>query len=65
MLEIGKPSYVRMTYSEAIMYCFCLGNGWRLPTRDELAKNKFSFFGYWYQEKKSSLKWEVVPVRDI
>lgn len=65
MLELGEPSNVRMTYSEAMMYCFSLGPGWRLPTLNELAKNRFFSIGYWYKDKNTSLRWEVIPVRDI
>ena len=34
-IEVADRSTVKkMTYAEAKMYCFCLGEGWRLPTYD-------------------------------
>lgn len=35
MIEFGTRTNNRVTYDEAIMYCFCLGEGWRLPTWNE------------------------------
>lgn len=31
----------RMSYAEAMMYCFCLGDGWRLPTEQEYNSEKY------------------------
>jgi len=37
-LEVGEANApTRMTWDEAITYCSNLGDGWRLPTKDELA----------------------------
>jgi hypothetical protein len=34
-IEVGERSKTEMTYDEAVMYCLCLGDGWRLPTEEE------------------------------
>ncbi len=66
MIEIGEKSKLRMTYADAVFYCFCLGDGWRLPTRHELVQHKIAnFVNCWYQGSVSLLDWEVIPVRDL
>lgn len=35
MIEVGPRTSTKLTYDEAVMYCFCLGGGWRLPTSDD------------------------------
>jgi hypothetical protein len=52
----SKETEVRLTWDEAIMYCFALNvdgkSGWRLPTKDELkeiyyAENDYELDWYW------------------
>ena len=38
-----------ITYTEAKLYCFTLGNGWRLPIYSELVYNK-QLWGSWYTD---------------
>jgi hypothetical protein len=57
LLEVAGIEYQqRVTYEEAIMFCFCMGAGWRLPTSDELLfifvnrpklKNEDENWDYW------------------
>jgi hypothetical protein len=64
-IEIGERSTFKMTYDEAVMYCFCLGNGWRLSTRDELINLGLLVLG-WYQDdpwRSRSDVYSVTPVR--
>ena len=65
MIEIGKPSEFRMTYDEAVMYCFCLGDGWRLPTSFEYFNEDGVDVGSWYVGKDMMYLWPVTPVRDL
>ena len=54
-LEVAQNDLPKMNWSEAKKACANLGNGWRLPTKDELIlmyKNKgkirgFVFNAYW------------------
>ena len=68
-IEIGKPTAMRMTYDEAVMYCFALNIngkiGWRLPTYDEYCN---AFFSGWYQDdpyRSFPDVYIVTPVRDL
>lgn len=65
MIEIGKPPENRMSYAEAVLYCFCLGDNWRMPTRDEYNAIEHVM---WYQNDElqhSPCEFHVIPVRDI
>jgi hypothetical protein len=64
MIEIGKYNKKRITYDEAILYCFCLGDGWRLPTEAEYYEH--ALLGCWYVDRISQVStFFVRPVRDI
>lgn len=64
MIEIGKYYTNRITYGEAILYCFCLGDGWRLPTEAEYYE--YELLGSWYVDRISQVStFYVRPVRDI
>ena len=43
----------RLPYAEAVEYCKSLGNGWRLPTIDEMAFISKNFDNNWGDENKS------------
>ena len=69
MIEIGKPSEFRMTYDEAVMYCFCLGEGWRLPTESEYW-GRHAIYGWYIDRCNNPLhsmaeKRYVLPVREL
>jgi hypothetical protein len=61
MIEVGKKTECELSYEEAIMYCFCLGDGWRLPTKEEYC-TVGSIYS-WYVGRGST--WHVTPVRDL
>lgn len=68
MIEIGKPSENRMSYADAVLYCFCLGDNWRMPTRDEYKAIEYVMWYTWYKNddlQYSSCEYHVIPVRDI
>ena len=54
-----------MTWSEANDYCINLGNGWRVPTKDELiymfntCGDKFGNYGCWGDNLNSEYSWSV------
>lgn len=68
-IEIGPVSESRMSYDEAILYCFSLNIdgkiGWRMPTKSEYMQTHA--LG-WHVENDSR-NWngcyKVTPVRDI
>jgi hypothetical protein len=62
MIEIGEMSEFRMTYDDAVMYCFCLGDGWRLPTYDEY-QDPLIYSECWSLDERSNSLWHVTPVR--
>jgi hypothetical protein len=72
-IEIGKRSKTKMTYADAVFYCFCLGDGWRLPNEEENEKEYANrrlkgFPMCWYLNDPVRLdetKWYVTPVRDL
>jgi hypothetical protein len=64
MIEIGETSKTEMTYDEAVMYCFCLGDGWRLPTKEEYMHD-LGFSMSWWKGVSSNNTWYVTPVRDL
>jgi hypothetical protein len=67
MIEIGEISEFRMTYDDAVMYCFCLGYGWRLPTTHEFNTNRMT--ASWCFDERISFrkhhKLFATPVRDL
>ena len=63
--EIGEKSKAKMSYADAVFYCFCLGDGWRLPTYDEYID---TLDIGWYDDdewKHKADKYYVTPVRDL
>jgi hypothetical protein len=54
-----------MTWIEANRYCDSLGDGWRLPTKDELISmfnnngDKFGNYGCWGDRFNSEYSWSV------
>lgn len=62
-----------MSIDDAIMYCFCLGDGWRLPIGEELnwaySDDYYFFSVFWIQEhiiNTGSLNIRFLrPVRDL
>jgi hypothetical protein len=68
MIEVGERSEQKVTYDEAVLYVFCLSDGWRLPTQEEYYGNKYingSFSWYVGRDTASYNKWYVTPVRDL
>ena len=67
-IEIGKASEFKMTYDEAVMYCFSLNIngkiGWRLPTIEEFDCNG-NFVWYLNDQSNRNNRWHVIPVRDL
>ncbi len=51
MIEIAPPElHLRwITYAEAKLYCFTLGDNWRLPIHPELVYRK-QLWGSWYTD---------------
>jgi hypothetical protein len=68
MIEIGEMSKFRMTYEEAVMYCFSLNIngkiGWRLPTIEEFDGN-VNFVWNFNDQTNRNNSWHVIPVRDL
>jgi hypothetical protein len=71
MIEIAPiDRELRLSYEEAIMYCFLLNidgkTGWRLPTKDEWYGND-QLMGCWYigRPRPSKGNWLLAPVRDL
>lgn len=58
ILPVDQCPPNRMTIDDAIMYCFCLGEGWRLPTDEELklacGDDYYFFTALWIQEHTSN-----------
>lgn len=66
MIEIGERSKHAISYEEAVLYIFCLGDGWRLPTPVEYHGNKHIKCSYsWHRGRTKDYKWHVTPVRDL
>lgn len=69
MIELGVRKLEWFTYEEAIMYCFCLGDGWRLPVKEDmrmLLDKEKEFFGCWFHgQPHHPYKRLILPVRDI
>lgn len=66
MIEIGQISEFEMSYDEAVMYCFLLGDGWRMPTEDEYDSTGIP--AGWFLDDllkdEAGEFWAVTPVRD-
>jgi hypothetical protein len=69
MIEIGQKSEFELTYHDAVMYCFCLGEGWRLPTWSEYYNfDNPNLRGSWHLDDPLNVEEEtftVTPVRDL
>ena len=65
-IEVGQKTERKISYEEAVLYVFCLGDGWRLPIRREYSRddiNESWFVGRYILNGLD--KWHVTPVRDI
>jgi hypothetical protein len=67
MIEIGETTNSRMTYADAVFYCFCLGGDWRLPTEGESARYIPGHIGWLKDDflRHGVSLWPVTPVRDL
>ena len=69
MIEVGKPVHKRMTYADAVLWCFCLGDGWRMPSEDEREYLSIEYrYTCWFENswlKHDKYEFNTVPVRDI
>ena len=66
MIEVGKRSKHKISYEEAVLYVFCLGDGWRLPIMREYSRDDIN--ESWFAGRKilNGLdKWYATPVRDL
>lgn len=60
-----KTIQTYMTWDEANKYCIDLGDGWRMPTKDELIYifnnhgNRFGNYGCWGDKLNSEYCWSV------
>lgn len=66
LIELYKETIqTYMTWDEANGYCVSLGDGWRLPTKDELIHmfnsdgDKFGNYGCWGDKFNSEFCWSV------
>lgn len=70
MIEIApKVLWKECTITEAVLYCFCLGDGWRLPTCEECFEMlSLNLKGFWNLED-IDYEWTeihtIIPVRSI
>lgn len=71
-IEIGPVSSHAMQYDEAVLYCFSLNIdgkiGWRMPTESEYYDEEYRKCipdCGWFKGRKSVLKLQVTPVRDL
>ena len=63
-LEMGRPLDSKVSYDDARLYIFTLGDGWRLPTHTEWIL--CSLFGeFWFVDRATNLTWYVQPVREV
>lgn len=73
MIELGTRSERWFTYDEAVLYCFCLGDGWRLPTLEDLnnmhQNEDGQFLCCWFQDQQltmsSRVRRMVLPAREV
>jgi hypothetical protein len=71
MIEIApRVLWKEGTITEAVIYCFCLGDGWRLPTVEECFEMlSLNLKGFWNLEDIND-NWTtethtIIPVRSI
>lgn len=67
MIEIGQESEFEMSYDEAVLYCFLLGDGWRLPTKEEYYADR-KFHNCWHLDDPLNVNggtYIAIPVRDL
>ena len=70
MIEIAPEELWKDgTITEAAIYCFCLGDGWRLPTVEECFEMlSLNLKGFWNLED-IDYEWTethtIIPVRSI
>lgn len=65
MIEVGKRSKHKISYEEAVLYVFCLGDGWRLPTKREYSRDDINESWFNGRAILNVDKWYATPVRDI
>ena len=76
MIEYHTEISDHMTYDQAVMYCFALGDGWRLPTEEEYRSPEYDVVedklpdhaDTWYEDDSDryyKTLYKVIPVRDI
>ena len=47
-LEVAEYTMIKtLSYSDAKMYCFCLGEGWRIPTYREIVSIPIEYYICW------------------
>lgn len=70
-IEYGEKSDTKLTYDNALLYCFCIGPGWRLPSLTEIVLND-KLFGIpcWNngdvdKKYRNSALYYALPVRNI
>ena len=65
-IEIGQKTNNRMSYQDALVYVFCLGDGWRLPTLVEYSHDMINY-SWWLNDDRVNGPelWYVTPVRDL
>lgn len=63
-IEIRETSNNAMSYDEAVLYCFLLGDGWRMPTREEY-RQVHSICGWFKNRVTEIAALGVTPVRDL
>lgn len=73
-IEFSLVADIRMSYDEAVMYCFFYSHQgkfrWRLPTFEEYLRYRFNELTHcWYLDDPLRMneqeRWYVHPVRDI
>ena len=63
-LEMGRSLDSKVSYDDARLYIFTLGNGWRLPTHNEWILYSL-FDAFWFADRATNLKFFVQPVREV
>jgi hypothetical protein len=65
-IEVGQQTEHKMSYDDAVLYIFCLGDGWRLPTVREYSYDKINN-SWWLNDNRRNLEWfwYATPVRDL
>ena len=65
-IEVGQKTERKMTYDDAVLYIFCLGDGWRLPTMSEYSHDNIN--NSWMlndNRRNREWLWYATPVRDL